>query len=454
MQQLGIVRILSVVLLSHVKLYLASSRRYDPIRRFVSTIGGPHAGYFVNNTYESNIGLPVATQELELGAQQKSKVVVNNIGNSSEVNMYVTGNDLTNNLVILTPNGQWYYPTVNDSLNVPMKLSSDVITIPVQCTSPAIEVRLPSPVSAGRIWFAHGDLEFSVVRTQTSSASLVQPSLTYANISWDFVEFTTTPEEGLWVNLSFVDFVGIALGLELVNYSPENTTSVPQSALGLQSSAIDTLCRRLADQSIIDGYSWGDLCLRNSDSRPVRVLSPTSYIQANPEAFSDYWTCYIEEVWTRYTSESLTIYPNSQDLGDISCGVQDDLLICTDAKGTVEDFGKPSAKDVFGCNSGPFTITENSSDLSRAVVPRLCAGINRSTLLLDDSSFQPSGIPPRLYYTGNVTNWYSKLVHQLEIDGKGYAFPYDDVSSVDGDSSQSGLLTVPEPWVLSLFVGA
>ncbi|KAL6240395.1 hypothetical protein RBB50_012677 [Rhinocladiella similis] len=454
MLQLGGVCILSVVLLSHVKLHLASSRRSDPVRRFVSTIGGHNEAYFVNNTYESKVGLSVATQNLEPGGQQKSKIVVNNIGNSSEVNMYVTGIDLTSSLVILTPNGQWYHPTVNDSLNVPTKLPSDIITIPAQGTSLAIEVRLPSPVSAGRIWFAHGDLEFSVVRTQNSSASLVPPSLIDVTIPWGFVEFTSTPEENLWVNLSFVDFVGIALGLELVGSSPENTTSAPQSALGLQSSAIDTLCRCLADQSIIDGYSWGDLCLRSSDSRPVRVLSPTSYIQANPEAFSDYWTCYIEDVWARYSSESLTINPHSQDLGNISCGVQDDLLICTDANGAVENFEKPSARDVWGCNSGPFTITKNSSDLSRAVIPQLCAGINRSTLLLDNGSYQPSGIPSSLYYTSEVTNWYSKIVHQVEKDGKGYAFPYDDVSSADGDSSQSGLLTAPEPWVLSLFVGA
>jgi hypothetical protein len=43
-------------------------------------------------------------------------------------------------------------------------------------------------------------------------------------------------------------------------------------------------------------------------------------------------------------------------------------------------------------------------------------------------------------------------VHQYEADGKGYAFAYDDVTP-DGVLNASGLLSDPNPTVLTITVG-
>jgi len=177
------------------------------------------------------------------------------------------------------------------------------------------------------------------------------------------------------------------------------------------------------------------------------------YIQMYAEAFADYWTSYIDQVWTRYTTQGLTINTQSVDFGNVSCSVQSDSLICTSASasgGGNAIYTKPSAKDIFSCNSGPFAAP---SDLYQAVTPRLCSAINRSTLLLTGGNVQPDGVASSLYYDGEVTNWYSKLVHQWEIEGKGYAFPYDDISPSMEYQSQAGELTSYEPWVLTLLVG-
>ncbi len=396
--------------------------------------------------------------KLQPRAQTASSIVViNNLPNGSNVNMYVSGNDPEGHLVFLGPNGEWYYPSVNNSASVPTEIPASTITISVQGTGQAVEVALHTDISAGRIWLAHGDLRFSVVSTAASNASLVQPSVTTesvpteVDVSWGFVEFTYAQGKGLWVNLSYVDFVGLALGIILTSSSPETSSVASQWALGLQSNATSTICRELANQSMLDGYPWGALCIKDSYSRPFRILSPNTYIQMYAEAFVDYWTPYIDQVWTRYTTQGLTINTQSEDFGNVSCSVQSDSLICTSASASGNAiYTKPSAKDIFSCNSGPFAA---SSDLYRAVTPRLCSAINRSTLLLDGGNIQPNGVASSLYYDGEVTNWYSKLVHQWEIEGKGYAFPYDDISPSMEYQSQAGELTSNEPWALTLLVG-
>lgn len=84
-------------------------------------------------------------------------------------------------------------------------------------------------------------------------------------------------------------------------------------------------------------------------------------------------------------------------------------------------------------------------------MPRLCAAFNRSTLTVSGGNVQP-GVGVESYYTANPTNWYSAIVHQHEVDGKGYAFAYDDVNP-DGDINQSGVVADANPTVLTVTVG-
>ena len=85
------------------------------------------------------------------------------------------------------------------------------------------------------------------------------------------------------------------------------------------------------------------------------------------------------------------------------------------------------------------------------MVPRLCAAVTRSTLLIEGGHLQP-GLSSTDYYTSAPTNWYSKFVHENEVDGKGYAFSYDDVNP-DDDVNQSGVVASPNPELLTIIVG-
>ncbi|OAA48806.1 hypothetical protein ISF_09472 [Cordyceps fumosorosea ARSEF 2679] len=85
-----------------------------------------------------------------------------------------------------------------------------------------------------------------------------------------------------------------------------------------------------------------------------------------------------------------------------------------------------------------------------AAVARICAALIRSTLLLPDGDVQP-GPAAGEYYKTDPTDHYSRLVHEREMDGRGYAFPYDDVNP--GNENASGTVSSGSPKTLTVYVG-
>jgi hypothetical protein len=100
----------------------------------------------------------------------------------------------------------------------------------------------------------------------------------------------------------------------------------------------------------------------------------------------------------------------------------------------------------------PFSpsIGQKSTASAPADLPRLAAAFNRSPLLTD--SDQPDGGNPADYYTNGITNHYARIVRATTIDGRGYAFPYDDVAP-GGGADQSGAVSDPAPALLTVILG-
>ncbi|KAI1385842.1 uncharacterized protein F4822DRAFT_414289 [Hypoxylon trugodes] len=308
------------------------------------------------------------------------------------------------------------------------------------------EFTLPDSLSSGRVWVAEGELQFfSLVDAngviQLVEPSAVNPSDPSAAVNWGFVELTNTAEGGIYANISFVDFVGLIMSMKLTLGSGET-----QTVSGLQSGVIPTICSELKDQAAADSQPWDKLCVTDSSGNALRILSPNQYASVDPTAFSTYYDDYIEQVWTKYAGEDLTI--NTQaDAGNVACRVNGDQLECD---GDNRGYPKPTVIDIWGCNSGPFAIEDPDNDVHRAVVPRLCAAFYRTTLLVDGGNVQP-GVGNSSYYTTDPTNHYSRIVHKYETDGKGYTFSYDDVNP-DGQNA-AGVVSGPSPTVLELTVG-
>lgn len=397
-------------------------------------------GTLIGGTAKAN-GL--LKSESAAGTAQLPLAIVNNMAGSSDgqINAYVTGLDTSGAVVLLASDGTWYYPPATSS-GVPVAIDADLAQ-PLGAAGSTTTITLPDYVSSGRVYVADGTLQFFVV-----SGGLVQPSPVSstdpnAAVNWGFVELTNTADGGLYANISYVDFVGLILGMSL-----SATDGSTQTALGLSADAVAQICAALVSQTASDGYPWSSLCMTDGSGNYLRALAPYDYIQnGNSDAFSDYFTSYISSVWSTYSSSALTV-DTQADAGDVSCttGGSDTLTCDGDNRG----YAQPSAGDIFGCNTGPFAIQSGDNAVHYAVVPRLCAAFNRGTFLLDGGNVQP-GPAATEYYTTSPSNYYSKFVHANEVDGKGYAFSYDDVNPAG--ENESGVVSSTIPQTLTITVG-
>jgi hypothetical protein len=238
-----------------------------------------------------------------------------------------------------------------------------------------------------------------------------------------------------------VDFAGLPIGIQLTT----DDGSSPQTAHGLRQNAVQGICKDLKAQAAKDGQPWDQLCVMDADENAaLRVLAPSDYASINHTAFKGYYPGYVDRVWQHYSSNTLSI-DTQASAGVVNCSVSGDKLICG---GDNRAYSKPTTADIFGCNTGPFAIQPNDNLIHLAVVPRLCAAFNRGALLTGD--FQPSEQDE--YYTSTPTNWYSAIVHKYEVDGKGYAFAYDDVIP-DGGIDTAGSVSSQKPVLLTVTVG-
>lgn len=294
--------------------------------------------------------------------------------------------------------------------------------------------------AGGRIWFA---VDATLTFLLNPGPALVEPSVTNESdpnyeIYWDFCEFTFNAAE-LYINISYVDFVSLPIGLQL-----ENTSGTVTTVEGLPSTGLDTVCDGLKAQTATDGAGWSDLIIQNSSGANLRALSPNSGITMNSSLFSNYFDSYVQQVWAKYGSGTGLVIDTQASWGTMNGTVSDNVLSFGSSVGS---FSVPTSADIFSCSSGPFAT---STDEMGAIGARLAAAFNRSTLLLD--SDQPGDAAVADYYTNPITNHYSRLMHATYLDGKGYAFPYDDVAPTGG-ADQSGSLFDPSPKLLTVTVG-
>ena len=368
---------------------------------------------------------------------------VNNLS-SDNVKAYVTGLDNDGKVILLTPDGSFYYPAGSQA--TPQLITAD-IAIPV--TGSSTSVTIPAYMSSGRIWLSDGDLQFSTVST-SNGPGLVEPTAVNPDdashdVNWGFTEFTFNAEVGLFADISYVDFVGIPLGMEL-----QTVTNGNHSALGMPADGASQVCSLLQAKGEEDGQPWADLCVSGSGGETLRVISPSVLISNQATAFNNYWDNYLTLVYATYASEPLTFNTQSS-AGNVQCtsSSSGSSFSCAAGAGT---FSNPTAADVFGCASGPFSTSTSTDPATLAIIPRLCAGLNRGTLLtVPGGNLQPS-LPPAQYYQDEVCNWYSAMVHKVELDGKGYAFPYDDVAPEVSEDT-AGIVADLEPVILVVTVG-
>ncbi|MFD8567891.1 glycoside hydrolase family 64 protein [Streptomyces sp. NPDC057694] len=361
---------------------------------------------------------------------------------SGAVNAYVTGHEQsTGNWVLLKADGSVYHPESPGAPQTPLPVDC---AIPLGSAGSAPKVVTLPQMYGARVYFVRDDtLDFFL----NPGPSLVEPAFaTEADPNygktWSFCEFTFNTEQ-LYANISYVDLVtALPIGLTLEGDATHTVAPLPDGA-------VDKIATDLAAQAAKDGQPWDKLVIKGGDGKVLRVIAPQNLMapffgQPDQMPFRDYFDAYADQVWAKYTDTDFSI-----DLqggrGVFTGRVSGDTLTFNGG----HTFTKPSAKDIFTCNYGPFANNPSDSDDKKGLLARLAAGFNRGIMLTHPE--QPNGASSADYYQEATTNHWSRIVHANSPIG--YAFPYDDVRP-DGEPDVSGAANDGNPRRFTVSVGS
>lgn len=381
------------------------------------------------------------TQEVKVAATAATlNITLENTTDSSNCYAYVTGLDINNNnaVFLLQADGVTpYYPSSPSSTLQPLAVDCN---IPMGAPGSSKVITIPQ-LAGGRIWFCKdAELTFEL----NPGPALVEPSVTNTsdpnyNLYWSFAEFTYNSFQ-LFANITFVDFVSMPIGLTLVNGS-----GAVQSVAGLPADGLDQVCSALQAQDAQDGAGWSQLIVKSPSGANLRALSPNSGMVMNNSLFSGYYQPYVNAVWAKYQSDTLTVDTQGQ-WGTVTGQVVSGELTF----GSVGAFPQPSTADIFSCSSGAFGAYPTNGVEMGNITARLAAAFNRSTLLIN--SDQPDGEQVSQYYQNSITNHYARIAHATCPDGLGYAFPYDDVDA-SAAANVAGTVADSDPQTFTITFG-
>lgn len=359
------------------------------------------------------------------------------VKNTTHSDLYatITGLDLDNNnqWFVLKADGKSAYHPSNPP-NVGTPLQEDCA---IKVGGPGAERTVTIPhIAGGRIYFSINEpLSFFL----NPGPALVEPSVTNPsdanyNKNWGFCEFTFNNDQ-LYANISYVDFLGLPVAISL-----DCSTGEHKKVLGIPHDGLNRVRAGLEAQKQNDGHSWDKLVVKAASGQLLRILSPNQACVIDGDLFNGYYEPYVDEVWDHFSSKEIII--DTMAAGVVKGSVRGDQLVFDGLK-----FGKPSTRDIFNADGGPFRTGPDAK--RNAIIPRLNAEFNRSTYLVHDGVFPAHS---EKYYKHQVTNHYARLVHDANLDGRGYAHPYDDASP-PGGGDQSGFVNDGDPRLFTVTIG-
>ena len=241
--------------------------------------------------------------------------------------------------------------------------------------------------------------------------SVSNPSDPNYYTEYDYFEFTLN-DQGVWADISYIDFVQIPIGLELIN---ADKTPGPAVA-GLDHDGLAAVATALKNA----GGDWaklvGDAATKagqqpmSNTSLGPRVLGPGQAIVNNrlPGIFSGYFDKYIDDAWNFIKANKIVCNTTS---GDFTGFINDaNQLEFDNSQFARILFNKPTSTDLLTCSTGPFVV--DGPPQKALLIPILCAAFNRSTIVQPGS--QPNGVPENKYYipigtSGPAVNEYSSI---------------------------------------------
>jgi len=364
-----------------------------------------------------------------VGPDRLPITVGNQSGRSEAVHLYVLGTDLASGRLGWVDAAGTFHAWPAGS-NPPSPAPDASIAGPAN--GGTATVRVPRGFS-GRIYFSFGQrLPFSL-----TPDGLVQPAPWAAgdptrDILFDWSELTYN-DSGVWINSSQVDMFAVPHSVSVTGASGATATTGRLVADG-RTAVVDALRAR---------PEWSRSVVTRSDGTVLRVLAPGKAAGSGLLS-TTYLDGYIASAWGAYASRTLTVTPFG-DRPDVrytgrSVGTQ---LVFTDTAGRqVASFARPSSADVWGCDGA---LHAPNDQVVGPIARTLCAALNRGTL--GTSSVEPV-TDASAFYRSTPANEYAKAVHAAMVDGRAYAFAFDDVGAFeslvhDGDPRSARIDLTP-----------
>ncbi|NJP33552.1 beta-1,3-glucanase family protein [Micromonospora thermarum] len=355
--------------------------------------------------------------------------VTNSTGRGEAVHLYVIGTQLATGRLGYVNQAGSFIPWSGGQ--VPPVPAPDA-SIPGPGTGGTTTIRFPRGFS-GRVYFSFGEK----LRFFLTPDGLVQPAPWAAgdanrDILFDWSEFTYN-DAGLWLNSSQVDMFAV----------PHAVTVTGANGVTKRTGDVVTNGRNAIIDGIRSQPGWANTVHTRSDGTVLRVLAPGKAAGAGLLS-ATYLDSYIASAWNAYTTRTLTVVPFADQphiryFGRTSGSV---MTFTNGAGQVVASFNRPSSASVWGCDGDlPAPNDQVVGPISRT----LCAALNRGALGTIDT--QPSTNPAE-FYRSNPTNHYARVIHANMVDGKAYAFAFDDVGAFEslvhnGDPRAAGLILSP-----------
>ena len=329
---------------------------------------------------------------------------------SDKIFWCVLGYDKQNNLVYLDKNGNQ------------RKASLDMNTIPKSdrmcaqicyTVEEAPTVYVPDMVS-GRIYIGYGEqvyITFNMAadgRMGFAGPDLNNPTDPNQDVLFEFLEFTIINNE-YWGNTSRVDFFCFPIVTRLIGSDGYTNGQYFENFdrtvgdLGTRDEIFSAFKSEVPDEF-------------KTLVNDKRIMAPCKSTFNEGGKYANYFDGYINEFWSKYSSESLVF---KCDAGTFTGKVQGDAIIFT-SDGSAETYTiyKPTTQDVLE-GKGNFN-RGNGREL--AIEAQLCAAFNRG-VATEPNNFNNEAA----YYKNKVANYYAGFFHKHSIDGYAYGFCYDDV---------------------------
>jgi len=353
--------------------------------------------------------------------------VSNKTGRNETVFLYVLGTNLsTGKLGYVNAAGAFTAWTGGAAVPVP----APDVSIPL--TGASTTIKIPKGLS-GRLYMSFGQkLDFRL-----TTDGLVQPAPWAAgdpnhDILFDWSEFTLDAG-GLFLNSSQVDMFAVPHIVSVTGGSGAVTSTGELKSGG----------RQRVINAVKASPDFAKSVVTRSDGTVLRVLAPGKAADAGLMS-ATYLDPYISSAWNAYTSKVLTVVPFSDQPGTKFSGrTAGNVMSFTDSTGkVVASFTKPSTANVWGCDGA---LGAPNDQVVGPIARTLCAALQRGTLGKLDT--QPSGTAAD-FYQGDPANLYAKAIHANMVDGKAYAFAFDDVLNQeslvhDGDPRLASITMTP-----------